>query len=312
MRLRTQAFEVSIGTDIIKGVLPMFFSLMAAFFYGLDPVFVKKGLLKDSDPRVAAIVTLSVNTVFFLILSIFVKEVNFIGKGFIYFVLAGVFAPGIARLVSYKGIEKLGASVSTPLMGMETVFSFILAILFLGERTTPRVILGASLIVLGSLTLTKKDLRYINPVSGRNQKVYVLFPIFASFLYGTSIFLRKFGLIQTASPIIGAFITSCTSLITLQIFFYKSVKRVKSFCNERRRLTFFLLSGMCTSLAWLFLFYALSIGEVVVVSPIVSSYPLFTLLLSPLFIGRSERITCGKVIGVLLIIAGIWVFFLCK
>jgi uncharacterized membrane protein len=284
----------------------IFLSLAAAFFFGFDPFFVKKGLVENPNPIAATIISLTVNVSFFLTLSLITSQFIFIGSGILYFILAGLFAPGMARIFSYKGIDKLGASVSTPLQSTETLFSFILAVIFLEEKITLPIVFGTGSICLGVMIL-KREIESQRNMTNRwmRDKRYLFFPIIAAVLYGTSVFLRKLGLNEVRSPILGAMMTSLSSWVLLTLFLSRKTIR-RDFINLNRKATsFFLISGGCTSLAWLSLFYALSIGKVVVVSPVQTSHPLFTVLLSYLFLRNVERVTYKTFIGALLIITGI-------
>jgi len=281
-------------------------SLVTAFFYGLDPFFVKKGLVENPNPIAATIISLTVNVSFFLTLSLITSQFVFIGSGILYFILAGLFAPGLARIFSYRGIDKLGASVSTPLQSTETLFSFSLAVVFLEEKITLPIVLGTGSICLGVMILTREMENQGNMTNRlMRDKRYLLFPIIAAALYGTSVFLRKLGLNEIRSPILGAMMTSLSSWVLLTLFLSRKTIRRDFINSNRKGMGFFLLSGGCTSLAWLSLFYALSMGKVVMVSPVQNSHPLFTVLLSYLFLRNVERVNYKTFIGTLLVIAGI-------
>jgi drug/metabolite transporter (DMT)-like permease len=56
--------------------------------------------------------------------------------------------------------------------------------------------------------------------------------------------------------------------------------------------------------AVLLMYYALNIGSVSVVSPIVATYPLFTMLFSALFL-KTETFTPRTIAGVMLAVCGV-------
>jgi uncharacterized membrane protein len=284
----------------------IFLSIATAFFYGLDPFLIKKGLFENQNPTVATIISLTVNFLFFLILSVVTSQFIFIGPGIIYFILAGLFAPGIARIFSYKGIDKLGASISAPLQGTETLFSFILAVIFLKEKINILIIIGTFSIFMGVIILRRETEIQKNRTSQLvSNKKYLWLPIIAAGLYGTSVFLRKLGLNEVQSPILGVMTTSLTSWGIVTLFLTKEGTRRDFISINKKAMVFFLLSGCCTSLAWLSLFYALSMGKVVMVAPLQNSHPLFTVLLSFIFLRKVERVSYKTFIGAILIIAGI-------
>ena len=54
-----------------------------------------------------------------------------------------------------------------------------------------------------------------------------------------------------------------------------------------------------------FFFLAISEGAVVRVAPVVGAYPLITILLSYVFLGRLERVTWRTVAGAVLVVVGV-------
>ena len=65
------------------------------------------------------------------------------------------------------------------------------------------------------------------------------------------------------------------------------------------------VSGLSTAIARLSQFFAIRRAGVVVVAPILATFPLWTLLLSHAFIARLERITPRLIVGALLAVAGV-------
>lgn len=74
---------------------------------------------------------------------------------------------------------------------------------------------------------------------------------------------------------------------------------------DRKAMGFVVLSGLTSVVASLGQFFALQRGDVVVVAPIMATFPLWTLLLSHIFIARLEQITLRLVIGALFAVAGV-------
>ena len=64
-------------------------------------------------------------------------------------------------------------------------------------------------------------------------------------------------------------------------------------------------SGLVAAMSLLTQLFAVQRADVVVVAPILATFPLWTLLLSHIFISRLEQITLRLVIGALLAVAGV-------
>ena len=79
----------------------------------------------------------------------------------------------------------------------------------------------------------------------------------------------------------------------------------KTVMSARRSAVYFLLSGVGSGSAIIFLAFALERAEVVVVSPIVSVSPLITLVLAWALLRQMERITLTLVLGALLVVGGV-------
>ncbi len=75
--------------------------------------------------------------------------------------------------------------------------------------------------------------------------------------------------------------------------------------SERGAVAFAALSGISSAVAVIALYYALQREDVVVISPVTSSYPLMVLLVARLFMSKLERITREVVAGTFLTIGGV-------
>ena len=75
--------------------------------------------------------------------------------------------------------------------------------------------------------------------------------------------------------------------------------------QKKRAVGFLLIAGVAAALGVMSSFFALSMAPVVLVSPIQSTNPLFSLLWSRLFLGHLERITPRVVIGTIMVVAGV-------
>jgi len=67
---------------------------------------------------------------------------------------------------------------------------------------------------------------------------------------------------------------------------------------------FFYLAGVFVSMGFMFRFLALSQGTLIIVAPLVSIMPLFTLLLSRILLKKQETITKYVVLGTVMMVLG--------
>ncbi len=132
--------------------------------------------------------------------------------------------------------------------------------------------------------------------------LYVLL-FFTVLLWGTTPLFEKLAL-GRGSPVVvlffrTAFIAACMAAVAAATGQIGQVARM-----DGRTLVFTLLSGLTGGVLGLTAyFHALRMGQASVVVPLTSTYPLVTVVLSILVLG--EPITPTKILGVLLIVAGV-------
>ncbi len=165
-------------------------SLFTAFCYGSSAIFIRKGL-KTSNTMSAVLVSTPIQFVILWITFIFLSQHSptFDVKAVLFFVLAGVSATGIGRMLNYIGINRLGVSITQPLIGSAPLFSIITAAVFLTEQFALFVYLGTALIILGVAILSQrsKDQLKINGL----KRMYIIIPLLAALFYGSLQLLGK-------------------------------------------------------------------------------------------------------------------------
>ena len=77
---------------------------------------------------------------------------NITQKGWIFLILSGV-ATGLSWLCYYKALQMGEASKVVPIDKFSVVITLVLAFLVLGEKVTPKVIIGGVLIAAGTLAM---------------------------------------------------------------------------------------------------------------------------------------------------------------
>ena len=213
------------------------------------------------------------------------------------FVAVGLFVPGITRVLTFRGIRMLGSSITATIVNATPMFSTVLAMFFLRERPGPLVLLGAALIVGGLIAITWER------QCGSWKKTELIFPFFATLLFGMKDVTVRWGLEGSDSPVLAAAIAALTS--TAEIFFIlRCAQREKFSLPAASAMIWFTASGLFTGGSFLFMYLALSMESVSVVGPLVNSYAVFVLLLAPFLARRIERVTARKTAGAALVVLG--------
>jgi DME family drug/metabolite transporter len=220
-------------------------------------------------------------------------------RAVLYFVLSGTLQPLLARIFFYIGLERIGVARAAPIRGTGPLFSVLIAVLYLHERPSVWVYLGAFLIVAGGwLVITrpresKSDWRLLDAA----------FPFLAAFLAAFSQNLRRAGLLLLPNPFVAGAVTTGTSLLILTT--YLGVRRqFTTMIPSRLSMPFYVPSAFVSAGSQLLVFVALSLGEVSVMVPLLNTQPLFAVLFSLLFLRDVEKVTVNIIIGVLLLLCG--------
>lgn len=220
-------------------------------------------------------------------------------KALFYLVMAGLAGPASGRIFLYMSFHRLGVARAMPLNAMTPLVSAVLAFFFIGERPGSYIWAGTIFIVMGSIVLTYKK------PSDTSWDRRHLWTAFANvFALSTSLIFRKFALAIVPAPLLGAFVSSLSGLIFLFIFtpFLSADNRPRF--GERKAWLFYGACGILNALAFILHFYALNIGDISIVTPLISTAPFFSLVLTLLFMRDSERVTRLIVAGTALIVFG--------
>ncbi len=285
-----------------------FFALANAFLFALHNIFTKKAL-RYSNPATGVISSLLINIVFLWAMAIlFVPIANVTIASILIFVAVGFFQPGLTRLLTYKGIDALGVAITDPIRASTPLFSAIMAILFLGEQMTLPIVVATLMIIAGIILLSWRS----GSLKLAGSALFLWYPIGASALAGASQVVRKFGLAAVPHPFLAAAVTATSSFAVSIVTLWYVEKNQETWKMNRQCFWWFLAAGITISLGMTCIYYALDLGKVSVVIPISSTGPLFSLILTALFLRDVERVTVRIVVSAAMIVGGVVLLTLWK
>jgi drug/metabolite transporter (DMT)-like permease len=213
------------------------------------------------------------------------------------FALVGVFFPAAVTLLNYTGNQRMGPTVTSSISCTTPMFALSGAILFLGEALTAGNVLGTAAIVLGMLVLSSSG--------GARTRSFPLWalalPFAAAAIRALAQVLGKAGLDLWGSPYAAGLIGYTVSAVVILAAARMSGPRPPT---DRRAAPWFVATGALNGGSLFMMYTALAKGQVSMVSPIVATYPLFTLGLSMLLL-RQERVTPRVAAGAALTVAGV-------
>ena len=270
-------------------------SLVTSISNAVGALLISKGM-RDSNPSSACLISTSVQALALLIPMMFsIPELNW--QALALFALSGAFALGVARLLYFVAMERIGVAVSSAIIGSNPLISTILAVAFLAEAVDAATIIGALLVVVGVFLLSG--------AGGSSVEVRSLFiPFLSAFSYSLANVIRKAGLNVQSEPLLGAVAGAVAGVLCFTIYLAVS-GRLGEIKATRSSLGYFTACGLVSAVGWFALMMAMQAGTVAVVTTIVFSYPLFSLVLSWLFLKEEEKITRRIAAGCVVIVAGV-------
>lgn len=285
---------------------PQLFAWFTAFSFAIANVTVRHGM-RYSTPLTATVVSLIVHTIVLwtaLLATHGIPSVKLIAFGTI--ALTALVQP-IMRFCQYKGMEKIGTSRAVTLRNTYPVLTILIGITALGEHITLLGAFGTALVVAGvfmsSWKLDKqfKDFRWL----------YAVYPLITSTITAFVHPLRRYALLQSNEPLFFAALVGPISLFAFAVFYWSPASSEK-LVWDRRALVPFMFSGLGETLSVMFLLYAYSSGPVVIVAPISSTVPVWTMLLAAIFLRDLEQFTRASVVGSILVVIGVIAISLVK
>ncbi|HEX9442862.1 MAG TPA: DMT family transporter [Candidatus Binatia bacterium] len=273
-------------------------ALLTSIFYASTLVSARRGL-KYSTP-------ITVTTVSVVVQNILLWSAVFLTGGVpdapraavLLFAFVGVAQFGV-RMFSYTGVHKIGASRSSALQSVSPLVSTLLAVVALGERPSAGVVLGTVMVVGGIVLLSQRVRRHIESF----RWWHLLLPLAAALLTGTNQPIRRYALSLAHEPLFFAAVMGGVSLLCLLAYlaFFPSHGRL---VWNRAALGPFLFTGAAETLSIVLIINALSAGPVSVVAPIATTYPLWAMIGSAIFLRDAEPIGWTAVLGTLSVVSG--------
>jgi drug/metabolite transporter (DMT)-like permease len=293
-------------------------SLFAAVCVAVQTLTVESGLRRTpgSAAFTAALVTVVVSVaVFWAVLLVRGVPGGVTVEAVLPFVVAGVLNPAAFRLLYFEGIDRVGARIAATIQATYPAIATALAVLTLGETLTLLTGVGVLLIVAGGGILqfvrnsaspdaggtTDLIARELAAVEGRD----LLYPAVATVLLAVSYVLVEYGLTRLPAPTVATTAGQTTALLAFLGLLAASPgwRREVAGVSAPAYLAF-AVAGVAVAAFWLAQFVALDVGSVVTVIPLVSSAPLFVVVLSYALareVPRSPRV----LLAVVTVVAGV-------
>jgi DME family drug/metabolite transporter len=277
--------------------VPVLLALAAACLFGVSTVTAKRGLM-TVDAQAASLVIIGTVVVLYLMTSPFwMRAQDWFTLGFWIFVVNGFMHPFLSMYLALEATARTGPTIAATLSATAPLFAALTAVTFLGESINTWILLGTILTVMGVMALT-----WGPKGAGALLRIALLFATGAAIVRGVNHTLGKWGLESMPNVFMAGFvsfsISFCCALLVYRLRTGTLIVRI-----PRAGLGYLVLSGVIISVAILCMYGGLVTGQVVVVSPIIAAYPLFTLLTALMF--RQESLSAKLALGVFLVVGGV-------
>lgn len=273
-------------------------ALLVSLSFAVRNIFIRVGL-RHTTPLISTFAVTLLTVLFFIPLTLWGDNHPAVTwMGVLWFVLAGVTAPGLALLLYFASMNRIGVARASPLASTQTLVALVIAVIFLGERPTLPVYIGTVLVVGGVVALTteKGELRWTAKE--------VSLPLLASFLWGVSTVLRKMGMSEVPWPTFAGLVTSAAALAAM-LPASGFLAKENRWRMEHAATPYLLLGGVCLLSGFYFHMLALGQGTVARVAPLSNISPVMTILLTAVFLRKLEKVTLRLVLSTLVIFLGV-------
>lgn len=211
----------------------------------------------------------------------------------------------VGRTSAYTSLSIIGASRVALFISTQVPFAAFFAIAFTGESLGLLVAVGTLGVMTGLLLASGDSFTQGWSTERRNLAGYSA-GLMAGAATGASTVLAKQAVSVYDSPLaittIGMLAATLIVVPAVGIITARN-PAVREF--EWKFMGFVALSGLSTTVSIVTQIFAVQRADVVIVAPILATFPLWTLLLSHLFISRLEQITARLTIGTFVTVAGV-------
>jgi drug/metabolite transporter (DMT)-like permease len=277
----------------LAGVL---LACIAGLFLGALNITTRRGLARSQDIEAgSAIITL---VAFAVVAPFALASGDAFDAGELWpFLLLGAFVPGVSLLMVVHAVRAAGASRAGILFGMAPLFSALFAVIAFGEPFQLALAIGTLLVVAGGIVLASEGER---PADYRAYGAVLAVTVAAGFGLRDNI-ARAVGEEVTADPLAQSTIVMLGGSLLLVA---NLLRRPSPFRRLRDAFLPFAWSGVVLAVGQGALFEALDRARVTVVAPLAGTGVLWTVVLSAIFLGRSELIGRRLIVVALLVVAG--------
>ena len=282
-----------------SSIMPIVLATGAALFFGSNIVITRKGL-NYLDAQTGSMISIGATVVFYLLFSPWwMRAEDWFSPGIFVFMIGGLLHPLASQFLAFESNRRIGPTISATFCATAPFFATITAMVFLNESLTLVNGLGTLLTVAGIMILSWD----------RKGVAVIVVPALvlasgAAIIRGVNHTIGKFGLNLMPNPFMAAFVSFTVAFFgAVLIYRLRTGYLPKPVKLHRTGLWIFTFTGVMIGIAIWCMYGALFTGSVSMASPIISAFPMFTMLAAITF--RQETVTRRIVAGVFMVVLGV-------
>lgn len=271
-------------------------TILAAFFASLTVIFTKLSVSKLNSTLITGLRTTIVLLLIFLI-NLFLKiKLNFNDleiKTIIFLFLSGI-TTMLLWIFHLKALQLGNVNEVSSIDKSSVVITLAVSCIFFNEKITIIKVLSALMILLGGYIMLDKKKKV-------QSNKWLYYTILTSICMSLVTIFGKAG-IEDVDTMFATLIRTSIAFVLIWGYIYikKYYKEIKKITKKDIKLI--VLSGIATSLSWIFYFLALKDGETSTVFTLEKINVAFTAIISYIFL--KEKISKKNIFGITMIVIG--------
>ncbi|MGI9522105.1 MAG: EamA family transporter [Hyphomicrobiaceae bacterium] len=272
-------------------------ALCAAFLFALGAHVQHLGLTSHNTRQATVVIVGTTAALHWLVAPFAISPTYWWTSATLFFLIAGLVRPTLSITFWVEGINRLGPTLNAGFSASSPIFAAAFAILLLNEPLSSQIALGTAGVIAGILV---SSVRTTN-IAQTWPLWAVSLPLAAAACRAAAHAITKLGFDVLSSPIFAGLVSTSLAFVLLLGRFIVSGEK---FDSPPKQIGWFVVSGMTSAGGVFLLNLALQHGQVLTVSPIIASSPVFALLLA-IFVFRREVLTWRTVVTISLIVLGV-------
>ena len=289
-------------------------AISSAATFALTNATGRRGVITGT-PAQGMVISMPVGLACFLAFALLTGAVQYLGRfdanALALLSSAGVLHFVLGRYCNFRASHAAGVNLTAPVVQLNSVTTLVLAVVVLHEPCTMLQVIGAILMVSGSLVTQQSSHRA--PANKPNEPAFkpriaagFFFALVAALAYGTSPIIVRQALLDIGalSGLAGGAVAyaAATIVVTLGLLIPSLRRNVISVSAENAR--WFIYSGVFVAAAHGFLYSALAMAPIMLVAPLLQLALVFRFLFALLLNPRHEIFSLVVVLGTVVSIIG--------